>query len=150
MRARHLVTYAAALTAVLVAACSSPAPSRETGGTPSTTATAARDPRVGRRVHITGCENGELKARLVNLWNTANRSAVVGKLSGDGQESQGFGCQGTVVIIREVIGTMYQVESVAGDQTGWVSEQFIGRTFDTAMCESVFGYSPGAARKCAS
>ena len=142
--------YASALLALLLTACGPPAASRDPGGASSTGARVASDPRVGRRVHITGCENGELKLRLVNLWNTANRSAVVGKLSGDGQAEQGFACQGAVVIIREVIGTMYQVESIAGDQTGWVSEQFIGRTFDTALCESIFGYSPGAARKCAS
>ena len=142
--------YAGVLVVLILTACGPPAASRDPGGTSSSGSRPASDPRVGRRVHITGCENGQLKVRLVNLWNTANRSAVVGKLSGDGQEALGFGCQGTVVIVREVIGDMYQVESVAGDQTGWVSQQFIGRTFDTAMCESVFGYSPAAARKCAS
>jgi hypothetical protein len=115
----------------------------------SRTPAEAVDPRVGRRVHITGCENGELKTPLVNLWSSAARTSVVGKLSGDGRAEQGFGCQGAVVIIRAVDGTALQVETVSGDQVGWVSDRFIGRTFDTTRCTELFGYSATAARKCA-
>jgi len=111
---------------------------------------AAADPRIGRRVHITGCENGELVVPVVNLWDSPARTRVVGKLSGDGRADQGLRCQGAVVIIRDVRDTLYQVESVVGDQIGWVTEPFIGRTFDTASCESFFSDSPAAARKCSS
>jgi hypothetical protein len=126
--------------ALILAAC---------GGAPAGPAE-TRDPRIGHRVHITGCDNGELKVRMVNLWNTAARSAVVGTLSGDGQAALGFGCQGAVVIVRDVVGTALKVETVAGDQVGWVSEQFIGRRFDTSRCAEIFGYSAAARRKCES
>jgi hypothetical protein len=106
------------------------------------------DSRIGQRVHITGCENGELKVPMVNLWNTAARSAVIGRLSGDGQEALGFACQGAVVVVRDVVGTALQVETVTGSQVGWVSEQFIGQRFDTTRCAEIFGYSANALRTC--
>ena len=123
-------------------------------GTGNTSPPHQTDPRIGRRVHITGCENGELSVPVVNLWNTAQRTSVIGKVSGDGREDRGLRCQGSVVIIRDVATVegreMYQVETVVGDQIGWVSAPFIGRTFDTSTCHSFFADAPNAARKCGS
>lgn len=112
------------------------------------------DYRVGMRVHVTGCENDALMVPVVNLWDSAQRSRVVANVSGDGREDQGLKCQGAVVIVRDVgFGggrTMFQVETVVGDQIGWVSELFIGRLFDTANCDTFFADAPVPARKCSS
>jgi len=138
------LTLTTVMCALTLVACGTSTPSTEEGSSSS----AKNDPRIGRRVHITGCEKGALVVPVVNLWDSPKRTRAVGKLSGDGRADRGLSCQGAVVIIRDVQGELYQVESVIGDQIGWVTEPFIGRTFDTSMCQSFFSESPAAAQKC--
>lgn len=84
--------------------------------------TQATDPRVGTRVHVTGCEHGELVVPLVNLWDSPARRKVVGQVSGAGSP-----CEGAVVIIRNVSGDSLEVETTEGDpQRGWITSGFIG------------------------
>jgi hypothetical protein len=80
-----------------------------------------------RRVHITGCEGGELVVPVVKLWDSPAKTRVLGQLSGDGREDQGLRCQGSVVVIHKTDGEMFEVEAVIGGQRGWVSALFIGR-----------------------
>jgi hypothetical protein len=109
-------------------------------------------PPVGDRVHISGCDFGELTDPAVDLWDSADRTRVVGQLSGDGGADQGLRCLGAVVIIRSVDSgqptTMYEVETVVGNQRGWVSELFIGPTIDVSLCGALFSNSSAAAGKC--
>ena len=108
--------------------------------------------QVGDRVHISGCDLGDLTAPVVDLWNSPERTQVVGQVSGDGRAEQGLRCMGAVVIIRSVDAdrpsTMYEVETVVGTQRGWVSERFIGPTFDVSLCGAFFSNSSAAAGKC--
>ena len=126
----------------------SAAPSAPT--TPSSS-TAQAAP-IGDRVHISGCDFGVLKAPVVDLWDSAERTRVVGEVSGDGPADQGLRCLGAVVIIRSVDSNqptpMYEVEAVAGNQRGWLSDLFIGPTFDISLCGSFFSHSSAAAGKC--
>ena len=87
------------------------------------------DPRVGTRVHITGCTpDGRLDVPIVNLWDSPERTCVIGELSGNGRADQGLECQGSIVVIRDVRGRLLEVETVVGDkQRGWVTEPFIGK-----------------------
>lgn len=107
---------------------------------------------IGDRVHITGCENGELTVPTPNIWDSPQQRRVIGRVSGDGRTDQGLRCQGSVVIIvaaQEANGRMmYQIETIVGDQSGWISELFIGRKFDATKCESFFEGYPDAIRKC--
>ena len=107
---------------------------------------------VGNRVHISGCDFGDLKVPVVDLWESAQRTRVVGEVAGDGPADQGLRCLGAVVIVRSVDAnqpnTMYEVETVVGNQRGWVSELFIGPTFDISLCGSFFSNSSAAAGKC--
>lgn len=113
----------ALLIALLSGGCSSPPPSEK-----SAPRLPSNDPRIGTRVHITGCENGELVVPIVNLWNSPERTRVIGKLSGDGRADQGRECQGSIVVIRDVRGRLFEVETTVGDyQRGWITEPFIGR-----------------------
>jgi hypothetical protein len=112
---------------------------------------------VDDRIHVTGCENGELVVPIVNLWSKPGGvragATVVGKVSGDGRADQGLRCQGSVVIVREqqtVSGRDFvKVETVVGDQVGWITDSFVGRKFDTSQCASFFRSDPVAAQKCA-
>ena len=112
----------------------------------------AQAPSRGDRVHISGCDFGDLKAPVVDLWDSAERTRVVGEVSGDGAADQGLRCLGAVVIIRSVDSdrptTMYEVEAVVGNQRGWLSELFIGPIFDISLCGSFFSHSSAAAGKC--
>ena len=148
-RASRLRIVCGTALAAFLAACGSP-PAEEVAADADAVAALSDDPRIGRRVHITGCENGQLVVPVVNLWDSPARTSVIGKLSGDGRADQGLSCQGAVVIIRDVRDDVYQVESVVGDQIGWVTEPFIGRTFDTSTCDAFFSDAPEAAQKCAS
>jgi hypothetical protein len=107
---------------------------------------------VGDRVHISGCDFGDLTVPVVDLWDSAERTRVVGEVAGDGRADQGLRCLGAVVIVRSVDAdrptTMYEVETVVGNQRGWVSELFIGPTFDISLCGSFFSSSSAAAGKC--
>ena len=115
---------------------------------PSTT---PRGP-VGDRVHISGCDFGDLKVPVVDLWDSAEQTRVVGDVAGDGPPAQGLRCLGALVIVRAVDTsrptTMYEVETVVGNQRGWVSDRFIGPTFDISLCGSLFSHSSAAAGKC--
>jgi hypothetical protein len=116
---------------------------------PITTAEAAP---IGDRVHISGCDFGVLKAPVVDLWDGPKRTRVVGEVSGDGPSELGRHCLGAVVIIRSVDvdqpTPMYEVETVVGRQRGWLSEDFIGPTFDISLCGAFFSHSSAAAGKC--
>lgn len=107
---------------------------------------------VGDRVHISGCDFGELTTPVVALWDSAARTRVVGELAGDGPADRGLTCLGPVVIIHSVDAVqptpMYEVETVVGDQRGWVSERFIGPTFDPSLCGAFYSNSSAAAGKC--
>jgi hypothetical protein len=107
---------------------------------------------IGDRVHISGCDFGVLRVPIVDLWDSAERTRVVGEVSGDGPTDRGLRCLGTVVIIRSIDSdqptTMYEVEAVVGNQRGWLSELFIGPIFDISLCGAFFSHSSGAAGKC--
>lgn len=107
---------------------------------------------VGDRVHISGCDLGDLTVPVIDLWNSAERTQVVGQVSGDGRADQGLRCMGAVVIIRSVDAdqprTMYEVETVVGTQRGWVSERFIGPIFDVSLCGAFFSSSSADVGKC--
>ncbi|OIN94855.1 MAG: hypothetical protein AUJ48_04340 [Deltaproteobacteria bacterium CG1_02_45_11] len=64
------------------------------------------DLKPGDLFHITGYENGELVAPIVNLWDKPGGlgagAKVIGKLSGDGREDQGLKGQGSVVKLLEI------------------------------------------------
>lgn len=130
------------------------------GVTSSAASSASADPSpspvqtapVGDRVHISGCEFGDLKVPVVDLWESAERTRVVGEVAGDGPADQGLRCLGAVIIVRSVDSdqpsTMYEVETVVGNQRGWISGRFIGPTFDISQCGSFFSRSAAAAGKC--
>jgi hypothetical protein len=119
-----------------------------TNSPPATVETAP----IGDRVHISGCDFGILKVPVVDLWDSADRTRVIGDVSGDGPADRGLRCLGAVVIVRSVDSDqpspMYEVEAVAGSQRGWLSERFIGPTFDISLCGSFFSHSSAAAGKC--
>ncbi len=108
--------------------------------------------QVGDRVHITGCENGELVLPVVNLWDSPSMTRILGQVSGDGRADQGLKCQGAVVIVREVRQargrTFVRVETVVESQIGWVTSLFIGRKFDVANCATHFAGYPEYIEKC--
>jgi hypothetical protein len=124
------------------------ASSAPTTPSPATVQTAP----IGDRVHISGCDFGVLRVPVVDLWDSAERTRVVGEVSGDGPADRGLRCLGAVVIIRSVDADqptpMYEVEAVAGSQRGWLSELFIGPTFDISLCGAFFSHSSAAAGKC--
>jgi hypothetical protein len=135
----------------------SSAPATETSSTASSAPVnppplTAQTPAQGDRVHISGCDFGDLKAPVVNLWDTAERTRVVGEVSGDGAADRGLRCLGAVVIIRSVDSErptpMYEIEAVVGNQRGWLSELFIGPIFDISLCGAFFSHSSAAAGKC--
>ena len=86
---------------------------------------------IGKKYHITGCENGQLMVPVVNMWSKpggiAAGARVVGKLSGDGRADQGLQCQGAVVEILDIQGHFIQIQSVVNGNVGWVTKPFIGR-----------------------
>lgn len=145
-----------------------PSPADQTTAAPDTPAPAPRNtaPRppadpspspippepIGDRVHISGCDFGDLKAPIVDLWDSPAQTRVVGDVEGDGPPEQGLRCLGAVVIVRavETAGptTLYEVETVVGNQRGWVPDRFIGPTFDISLCGSFFSHSSAAAGKC--
>jgi hypothetical protein len=45
---------------------------------------------IGDRVYISGCDFGILKVPVVDLWDSAERTRVVGEVSGDGSADQGL------------------------------------------------------------
>lgn len=91
--------------------------------------------KVGDKIHITGCENGQLMLPVINMWSKpggiASGATVVGKLSGDGRADQGLKCQGSVVKVIEVKKTggrvFLKVQSVVNSKTGWITDSFVGR-----------------------
>ena len=119
---------------------------------PPLPAAMAQTASIGDRIHISGCDFGDLKVPMVDLWDSAERFRVVGELAGDGRADQGLRCMGAVVIIRSVDSdqptTMYEVETVVGDQRGWVSARFIGPRLDISLCGALFSSSSAAAGKC--
>jgi|TARA_B110000263_G_scaffold199706_1_gene178809 hypothetical protein len=112
----------------------------------------AQTPSRDDRVHISGCDFGVLRVPVVDLWDSAERTRVVGEVSGDGPADRGLRCLGAVVIIRSIDSDqptpMYEIETVVGNRRGWLSELFIGPTFDISLCGSFFSYSSAAAGKC--
>jgi hypothetical protein len=107
---------------------------------------------IGDRVQISGCDFGVLRVPVVDLWDSAERTRVVGEVSGAGPPDRGLRCLGAVVIIRSVDPDqptpMYEVETVVGNQRGWLSELFIGPIFDISLCGAFFSHSSAAAGKC--
>ena len=97
--------------------------------------TSARAAKVGDRVHITGC--GKQFRPLVKLWADRNGGLgrAIGEVSGTGKADR---CAGAVVIVREIRHRgataeqaamapliQYRVETVVGDQAGWLAEAYI-------------------------
>ena len=83
-------------------------------------------PQIGDRVHLTGCENGELLLVQIILWDTPQLSIPVGILRGTGPDDP---CVGELVIIKDIVTLdevpRYKVEAVEGGATGWVTDSFI-------------------------
>lgn len=138
------------------AAEAAPTPVRATSRTAPAPATAppaaVETAPIGNRVYISGCDFGVLKVPVVDLWDSPERARVVGEVSGDGPAELDRRCLGAVVIIRSVdvdLPTpMYEVETVVGRERGWLSERFIGPTFDISLCGAFFSHSSAAAGKC--
>ena len=130
---------------------SNPAPATPSAPTTPSSSIVQAAP-IGDRVHISGCDFGVLRVPIVDLWDSAERTRVVGEVSGDGPTDRGLRCLGTVVIIRSIDSdqptTMYEVEAVVGNQRGWLSELFIGPIFDISLCGAFFSHSSAAAGKC--
>jgi hypothetical protein len=148
---------------LLLPAAPDPAPTDPGNQVPATPSAAPRAPAtpspstveaapIGDRVHISGCDFGVLRVPVVDLWDSAERTRVVGEVSGDGAADRGLRCLGAVVIIRSVDSErptpMYEVEAVVGNQRGWLSELFIGPKFDISLCGAFFSHSSAAAGKC--
>lgn len=112
----------------------------------------AKEIKPGDLFRITGCENGQLMVPVVNLWDSPERTRVVGRLSGDGRPDQGLKCQGAVVKAQEVRSyngrTLIKVKSVVGSQTGWITNSFVGRRFDRANCKKFFSEDPRYVANC--
>ena len=123
---------------------------------PATADPVPAGPDVRPRFHITGCEDGELMVRSVNLWSVpgglAAGATVTGTMGGDGLEEQGLKCQGAVVVEEErstVDGRVnIRVTSVVNGATGWVTDSFVGRDFDTDTCAEFFAGYPEAVERC--
>ncbi len=109
------------------------------------------DPKVGDRVHITGCENGVLQLSLVNVWDSP-QGRIVGQLSGDGRADHGLECAGSVVILRErrVVRdrVFFRIDAIIGSTHGWLTDSFIGRLFKIEECDEFFEGYPAAQQKC--
>ena len=100
---------------------------------------------VGDRFHITGCENGELLLRVVNMWSQptiAMGGRIIGQLSGDGRPDGVGRCQGSVVAALEirVVGdrTHIKIETIVGGTIGWITDSFVGKKFDKDQCREHF------------
>lgn len=112
----------------------------------STSSVEAKEIKPGALFHITGCENGELMVPVVNIWSKPGGlmegATVIGKLSGDGRKEQGLRCQGAVVKALETksIGgrTYIRIKTVVGSTSGWITDSFVGRSFNRAKCKSFF------------
>lgn len=148
---------AVVLSLLILAACgAAPETDQHQAAAPGRAAEPSRPRTADRLTHITGCENGELMVPVVRLWSKpgglAEGARPVGQLSGDGREDRGLKCQGAVVFIRDsrvVSGRQfYKVETVVGSQTGWLTDSFIGRTFDRSQCASHFKSDPAYVTKC--
>lgn len=111
-----------------------------------------RTPRVGERIHITGCENGELMLSVINMWDSPDMRGIVGKLASAGRVDQGLRCQGAVVIVHEIRSArgriFIRIQTVVRGAFGWVTDSFIGREFDTAKCEELFGEDQEMVDRC--
>jgi hypothetical protein len=94
------------------------------------TNTSANNILVGKKYHITGCENGTLYVPVVHMWDKpcgGGCAKVIGKLSGDGREDLGLKCQGAVVEVLQKKGNWIKIKSVINHKEGWVQKVFIGR-----------------------
>lgn len=129
-----------------------PATSRAAAALVNAQPAAVEPSPIGDRVHVSGCNFGVLEVPVIDLWNNPERTRVVGEVSGDGPAELGRRCLGAVVIIRSVDADqptpMYEVETVVGRERGWLSERFIGPTFDISLCGAFFSHSSSAAGKC--
>lgn len=96
--------------------------------------------------HVTGCENGTLVVPIVNMWSApgglSSGATVVGKLSGDGNPSQGLKCQGAIVRAVEVKNvngrTFIKVKSIVNSGEGWITDSFVGNKFPKSKCKQAF------------
>lgn len=90
----------------------------------------AKTIEVGKKYHITGCENGTLYVPIVNMWSKPCPppcSRVTGRLSGDGREDKGLKCQGAIIEVLQTYGNWIKVKSVVNNSEGWIQNEFIGR-----------------------
>lgn len=92
---------------------------------------------VGAPYFITGCEHGEPIVPIVHLWNSPQRTRVVGRLSGSSRTDP---CAGSPVLVREVRPAgdrnLVRVETFIGGHSGWLTNLFIGRRMTSADCRA--------------
>lgn len=115
-----------------------------TRGLPSA-AQAQIEPKAGDRFHIAGCENGELLVPVVNLWSQPTftpRARVIGQMSGGRIGATVDRCLGSVVAALEIRviddRTHIKIKTIVGGTTGWITDSFVGKKFDTTRCREHF------------
>ena len=80
---------------------------------------------VGAVTHLSGCREGKLEVRVINLWEKPgvpfNQNSVLRKLSGTSNASRCTGSKVRIEETRRVNGKTY----VRVDGGGWVAETLI-------------------------
>lgn len=82
------------------------------------------DPRVGREARLAGCERGELVVPTVNVWDSPERTRVVGQIA-VGPVAGRAACEGVPVIVRGVRDDLFEIESIDRRTRGWVGRTLV-------------------------
>lgn len=104
---------------------------------------------AGAPMHfLTGCADGVLEVADINLWDSPQRSRVVGSLTGTSVEE----CNGAVVFVHETRPgrgpEQVRVTSIVNGLEGWVSDHFVGAALSYEGCQEYFRDEPEIAARC--